>query len=85
MKEKNKNKNNTLSDFIRYTRGEMTKREENAFQRKLQKDPFAEEATEGFSQISPREATDDLDRLGKLLKKGSVPDKEQSITVLLLQ
>jgi hypothetical protein len=73
MKEKNKNKNNTLSDFIRYTRGEMTKREENAFQRKLQKDPFAEEATEGFSQISPREAADDLDRLGKLLKKRISP------------
>jgi hypothetical protein len=73
MKEKNKNKNNSLSEFIRYTRGEMTKREENAFQRKLQKDPFAEEATEGFSQISSREAVDDLHRLGRQLKKRISP------------
>lgn len=68
MKEKNKNSNDTLSEFLRYTRGEMTKREENAFQRKLQKDPFATEAAEGFSEISPREAEDDMDRLGKQLK-----------------
>ncbi|MCJ7447248.1 MAG: carboxypeptidase-like regulatory domain-containing protein [Bacteroidales bacterium] len=68
MKGKDKNKKSTLSEFIRYTRGEMTSREENAFQRKLQKDPFAEEATEGFSEISHQEADKDLERLGKRLK-----------------
>jgi hypothetical protein len=68
MKENNKNRNNYLSDLIRYTRGEMTKREENAFQRKLQKDPFAAEAAEGFSEISPSEANDDVQHLGKQIK-----------------
>jgi outer membrane biosynthesis protein TonB len=68
MKEKYNNENHNLSEFLRYVRGEMTKREENAFQRKLQKDPFAEEATEGFSGISTPEATDDMNRLEKLLK-----------------
>ena len=67
MKEKGKNKNDNLSDFTRYIRGEMTRREENAFQRKLQKDPFAAEATEGLSQITPREANVDMNRLRKKL------------------
>ncbi|MCX6334891.1 MAG: energy transducer TonB [Bacteroidia bacterium] len=47
----------------------MTKRQENAFQRKLQRDPFADEAAEGFSEISPVEADEDIDRLGKRLNK----------------
>jgi TonB family protein len=68
MKEKNENKNSALSEFQRYIRGEMTKREENAFQRKLQRDPFADEAAEGYSGISPREAADDIGRLVKKLK-----------------
>ena len=44
MKEKDNNLKSSLSELQRYTRGEMTKREENAFQRKLQNDPFTEEA-----------------------------------------
>jgi hypothetical protein len=68
MKEKNKNRNDNLSEFIRYTRGEMTKREENSFQRKLQKDPFAGESDEGYSEISQRQAIDDLNSLEKRLK-----------------
>jgi hypothetical protein len=69
MKRKGLNKKSSLSEFRRYVRGEMTKREENAFQRKLQRDPFAEEATEGFSEISPRDADDDMARLEKRLKE----------------
>jgi TonB family protein len=91
MKEKNKNRNDTLSDFIRYTRGEMSKREENSFQRKLQKDPFAAEAAEGFSEISPREADDDLKRLGKKLKNRIKPGQRKvyyrsaaSVAVLMI-
>jgi hypothetical protein len=68
MKEKKENKKSASSEFQRYVRGEMTKREENSFQRKLQRDPFAEEATEGFSGISPREAADDMESLEKKLK-----------------
>jgi TonB family protein len=68
MIEKGKNRKSSPSEFQRYIRGEMTNREENAFQRKLQKDPFTEEAIEGFSEISPREAAEDMERLGKQLK-----------------
>ena len=68
MKEEYRNKKGALSDFERYVRGEMTKREENAFQRKLQRDPFTSEATEGFSEITPGEADNDMARLGKRLK-----------------
>jgi len=67
MKRKSNNKG-SLPDFIRYIRGEMTKREENVFQRQLQKDPFAEEAAEGLSEILPEEAVSDLDKLESKLK-----------------
>ena len=69
MKEEKNKTSKPVSEFQRYVRGEMTKRQENAFQRKLQKDPFADEAAEGYSQISPGEAEEDIDRLGKRLKK----------------
>jgi len=69
MKEEKNKTSKPVSEFQRYVRGEMTKRQENAFQRKLQKDPFAAEAAEGFSEISPRDAEEDIDRLGKRLKK----------------
>src|SRR4030042_1435948 len=65
---KKKNNKSRLSEFIRYTRGEMTRREENAFQRELQKDPFAEDAEEGISHISAEEALSDLYILEKRLK-----------------
>jgi TonB family protein len=66
---KKKNDKSKLSDFSRYIRGEMTKREENAFQRELQRDPFAEEAADGLAQISPDEAMADMKILEKRLKK----------------
>jgi len=69
MKEEKNKTNRPLSEFQRYVRGEMTKRQENAFQRKLQKDPFASEAAEGYSEISADEADEDLEQLGKQLKK----------------
>jgi TonB family protein len=69
MKEKRKNNKSDLSEFLRYVRGEMTKREEHAFQRKLQKDPFAEEASEGLEEIDPRLAEKDIQQLSKQLKK----------------
>lgn len=58
MKEKGNYLMSSLSEFQRYTRGEMTKKEENAFQKKLQNDPFTEEVMEGFSGISPLETDD---------------------------
>jgi TonB family protein len=72
MKEKGKNSKSELPEFIRYVRGEMTKKEEHAFQRKLQKDPFADEASEGLEGIDPRLAEKDIQRLGKQLKKRTI-------------
>ncbi len=76
MKESNNNKKGPNSDFERYVRGEMSRREENAFQRKLQLDPFSDEAAEGYSEITPKEADDDLKHLGKQLKSRITPGQK---------
>lgn len=55
-------------DFLRYRRGEMNGEEKNSFEKELQKDPFAEEAAEGFASISPEEFLRDTDQLQKRLK-----------------
>lgn len=68
LADKNKNKKSLFTDFLRYQRGEMSGEERNSFERELQKDPFAEEAAEGLSIISPEEAEADLALLGKRLK-----------------
>jgi hypothetical protein len=69
MTEKNKNNKKELSDFLRYLRNEMTGKERNSFERELEKDPFAYEATEGLSQISGDDATKDLTHMKTELKK----------------
>jgi outer membrane biosynthesis protein TonB len=68
VKEKDNNKKSSLSEFQRYIRGEMTKREENSFLRKYQNDPFAEEEAVSYSGILPGEAVDDKDSPGKQFK-----------------
>ena len=68
MRDNYKNKNKDLPDFLRYSRGEMTGKERNDFERELQKDPFAEEAMEGLASISPEEASKDIANLKKRLK-----------------
>ena len=69
MSDKNKNNKSLLPDFLRYRRDEMTKLERNSFERELQKDPFTEEAEEGFASISPDEASTDLTSLHSRLRK----------------
>jgi len=68
MKEEDKNKKPDLSDFIRYHKRDMTYLQRNTFEKKLQKDPFAREAEEGFAEISPEQANSDLVSLEKKLK-----------------
>jgi hypothetical protein len=68
MSEKNKNTSNRFRDFLRYRRDEMTGEEKNSFEREFQKDPFAEEAAEGFESISPEEIKNDLADLKKRIK-----------------
>jgi len=66
---KEKDKYSTLrSEFLSYIRGEMNDRERNAFERKLQKDEFKEEALEGFSEFPADQTADDLSVLDKRLK-----------------
>jgi hypothetical protein len=71
MSKKNKNRSSKLRDFLRYMRDEMTGEEKNSFERELQKDPFAEEAAEGFESISQEEIKNDLADLQKRIKKRS--------------
>lgn len=72
MSDKNKNRKRLLTDFVRYHRNEMTREERNSFERELQKDPFAEEASEGFASISPEEAFKDIENLQRRLKTKTV-------------
>ena len=69
MSENIKNGNDQLPDFLRYKQNKMTDRERNAFERNLQKDPFAEEAFEGFEGIDPDLAEKDVSGLIQELKK----------------
>jgi ferric-dicitrate binding protein FerR (iron transport regulator) len=53
----------------------MTEKERNAFEKELQKDPFAEEASEGFSSVDTEAAGRDLAdlnrRMGKRISAGT--------------
>jgi len=68
----NKKRNNiqmSPEDFLRYSNGEMTGKERNAFEKELQRDPFADEASEGFATLSATEASHDLRELEKRLHR----------------
>lgn len=67
----NKNIRNMLAEFFRYIRNELSGRERNSFERELQKDPFADEALDGFTTISESEATEDLRNLNERISKRS--------------
>jgi hypothetical protein len=72
MKKMDKNKEQRgigSEDFRRYRNGEMTGEERNAFEKELQKDPFLEEASEGFSIITGEQVEEDLKALSKKLGK----------------
>jgi hypothetical protein len=65
MSDKNKNKKGLLKDFITYHKGEMKSRERNSFERELQKDPFGDEAEEGYSKLSAEIIKNDISLLQK--------------------
>ncbi len=54
-------------DLLRYLAGEMTNSERNAFEKELQRDPFAEDAAEGLSLIDSEEVRLDLEQLDVLV------------------
>jgi TonB family protein len=72
MSEKNKNGNDRLSDFLRYKENKMTDMERNSFERNLQKDAFAGEASEGFEGIDQSLAEGDVVILRKQLKNRTI-------------
>ena len=49
-----------MSDFFDYVSGKLSGKDRNAFERRLQKDPFEAEAAEGFAKVSRDEAEHDL-------------------------
>ena len=69
MSPKGKNKNSRLNDILRYRKNEMTGSERNAFERNLQKDRFAEEALQGFEEISTEKAEADIMELKERLAR----------------
>ena len=69
MRDRNKNKKGSKTDFIRYQNDKMKSAERNAFEKELQKDPFAEEASEGFALVTPEEVSEDIADLQKQIKR----------------
>ena len=69
MRDRNKNKSLSFTDFVHYLGDNMSGMERNSFERELQRDPFAEEASEGFASVTPGEALKDISALKKELKK----------------
>jgi len=68
MSKKDKNIIPGPDDFLKYSANKMSPEERNAFERKLQKDPFDEEAAEGFASISPEQAERDLNYLSDIVR-----------------
>ena len=79
MSDKNKNIKNRLKDFLRYHRNELSGKERNSFERELQKDPFAEEASEGYAPMSHEDVFKDISDLQKRIKTRTKPGRKFSI------
>lgn len=56
-----------LKQILSYLGGKLTGRDKNAFEKEAQKDPFLEDALEGFSKLSESELKEDIDFLNKLI------------------
>jgi outer membrane biosynthesis protein TonB len=69
MSDKNKNIRKLLMDIFRYHRNEMSGDERNSLEREFQKDPFTEEAGEGYRSVTEQEALKDITDLQKRLNR----------------
>ena len=66
----NKHKGNSLAEVLKYLKRILLGKERNAFERKIQRDPFEEEAMEGFESLSPEDLRSDLLKLtGRLNRR----------------
>ena len=63
MSDKKKHRKSDPEAFRNYLADRMSGEERNAFEKELQKDPFAEEALEGMSSLSEEEVRVDLENL----------------------
>ncbi len=68
MAKKRKHSNNNASDFFDYVSGKLSGKDRNAFERRLQKDPFEAEAAEGFAKVSIEEAERDLAHIASRIR-----------------
>jgi hypothetical protein len=89
MSKDNKYRNGDKEDFLRYSGDGLSDEDRHALEREMQKDPFAEEAVEGLSAISPEEAMADISELRDRLNKrtgsqNSVPWFRIAASVALL-
>ena len=71
MKKNNKNIDNQAEEIIRYLEDKMTAAERNAFEKKLQSDPFLAEAVEGYSLTDTDAITSDLAHIKKRLRSAT--------------
>lgn len=75
MARRNKNIKTGFPGFMKYRENNLSGREKNAFEKELQKDPFAEEAEEGFSALDTDQLKKDMDILSGRLKKRTAGDR----------
>lgn len=69
MERKKKDRKTGFPGFIKYMENKLTGRDKNLFERELQKDPFAEEAEEGLSELSPDTVKEDMNNLSRRLER----------------
>lgn len=69
MSKSKKYKNNDPEDLLRYSTNGLSDEERNALEREAQKDPFVEEALEGYSRLEPAQAREDIERLHSRLNR----------------
>ncbi|MCK5135707.1 MAG: hypothetical protein KAR19_07965 [Bacteroidales bacterium] len=62
-------KHKTANDFLRYLKGELSKRERHSFERDLEANPFEKEALEGLETITPDQAKEDILSMHSRLRK----------------
>lgn len=89
MKKDSKNNTDLRKDISRYLGNRMSSEERNAFEKKLQADPFLAEAVEGFNEIDPHDLDEDVKYLRKRVSGYSrkrrilIPGMAAAIVVLL--
>ncbi len=65
-----KRKHRTTNEFLSYLKGELRSGDRHSFERDLERDPFQQEAMEGFEMLTPGETEEDLLSLhGRLQKR----------------